>query len=217
MQSKQTRTLQWVEQRTEQYTLCIQQHIGQTSSIARPRHNDSYLTSYPHLCAFWTDRPVTKESLVQGTHMVYGWMPTTLNVDKNPDVSIEQAAVIASRLRERPTLPALQPFLHDLEVLKAVVNNSIVGTSKLLHFMRPDVYPIWDSIVHQSLQGVGSTNDTRNYIAYCRAIHKMLPSCGDIAMERINRVLSENPTLEDNMITPVRAMELILFLKAKAR
>ena len=34
-----------------------------------------------------------------------------------------------------------------LEKLKKIVNNSMVGTSKLLHFIKPDLYPIWDSKV----------------------------------------------------------------------
>ena len=44
-----------------------------------------------------------------------------------------------------------KPTPAEIESLANNINGSVVGTSKLLHFIRPDVHAIWDSRVYRYL------------------------------------------------------------------
>ena len=70
----------------------------------------------------------TKEDGVILAHAVYAWMPTILNKWDFDDIGL--GAIQAGILPDKPFL-----------------NNSWVGTSKFMHFVAPDVWPIWDSRV----------------------------------------------------------------------
>lgn len=42
---------------------------------------NSYVISYPHICSYFEDRDILDAGdLVRGAHMVYGWMPTVLDL-----------------------------------------------------------------------------------------------------------------------------------------
>ena len=76
--------------------------------------------------------------------MVYGWMPTVLELYiANPERDLAEAA--------RLTKAKNDGDLTDAEVvyLANVVNRSLVGASKLLHFVAPDKYGIWDSKIYR--------------------------------------------------------------------
>lgn len=48
----------------------------------------------------------------------------------------------------------------DLSMLKGFANNSTVGASKVLHFLNPKVYSIWDSRVARQFLWKGVTRPT---------------------------------------------------------
>jgi hypothetical protein len=89
------------------------------------------------------------------------------------------------------------------------VNNSLVGASKLLHFLHPNRYPIWDSKVCEKLMGCQNNkkvNKIENYIDYSNAISELknLPNC---------MTLKEAFKLKYKYeISDIRAIELIIFL-----
>ncbi|CUH76783.1 hypothetical protein TRM7557_01059 [Tritonibacter multivorans] len=87
---------------------------------------EHYTQSYAALCAFGA-RVETAEDLMVLGHATYGWMPTILKDHEN----LKTANINAIRAGEVPDKPLL--------------NTSWVGTSKLMHFLAPDVWPIWDS------------------------------------------------------------------------
>ena len=43
----------------------------------------SYIKSYESIIDFFNDIQLNENSLIQGAHMVYGWMPTILNITKH--------------------------------------------------------------------------------------------------------------------------------------
>lgn len=47
---------------------------------------------------------------------------------------------------------------ENYNTLVSSINNSIIGTSKLLHFIRPDIYPIIDSRVARYLKDILGIN-----------------------------------------------------------
>jgi hypothetical protein len=102
----------------------------------------SYILSYPHILSYFADRsPLDVADFVRGAHLVYGWMPTALDLyPQPPNLTLAQAASVLESVRTQGTISD-----EHLSALVSVVNNSLVGTSKLLHFVRPDIFPICDS------------------------------------------------------------------------
>jgi len=90
-------------------------------------NSESYSVGYDALLAFGSAVHDQTGMLVLA-HAVYGWMPTILK-----SYNLNGLAVADIRGGFLPEKPAL--------------NNSWVGTSKLFHFLAPEVWPIWDSRV----------------------------------------------------------------------
>jgi hypothetical protein len=87
--------------------------------------------------------PLSPQKVYTGAYMVYGWMPTMLRI-KGPTEPIYELA-LAGRSGNVGVL--------ELQNCATSLNNSLVGTTKLLHFVAPEVYPIWDSRVYRALFG----------------------------------------------------------------
>ena len=75
------------------------------------------------------------------SHLAYGWMPTVLHLDFNALPTALQRVEEARRGR----------ILTEVEVqqVAAAVNHSVVGASKVLHFVNPALYLIWDRRVYR--------------------------------------------------------------------
>jgi hypothetical protein len=88
-----------------------------------------------------------------GSLMIYGWMPTILRTEKT---DFEQFAGELNDLKLGVKHEIGQPF----------VNASWVGTSKFLHFLKPDQWAIWDSRVCTALGWGSSPNDKGKFSEY---------------------------------------------------
>lgn len=64
--------------------------------------------------------------------IVYGWMPTIFEFKNQEDF------VVATNLNKAKVSEPLKS--KDYETLKRLLNGSLVGTSKLLHFINPEKY-----------------------------------------------------------------------------
>jgi hypothetical protein len=110
------------------------------------------------------------EAVIQGSLMVYGWMPTILEVKKRTGygtVNIDLAEMVAKRLEDRDDNHGLR-----------FVNGSLTGTSKFLHFWRPDYYAIWDSRIYKAITGRSvqhflSVKYDTQYQIYCDTLRKL--------------------------------------------
>jgi hypothetical protein len=95
-----------------------------------------YSESYKDFVNYFKDKKtLERKDIVFGIAMAYSWMP-----------KIPQTCEIIEII----------DLVNDLRInfdkkafveLKGKINNSTVGTSKLLHFIAPDKYPIWDKKV----------------------------------------------------------------------
>ncbi|MDZ4139163.1 MAG: hypothetical protein U1D66_09850 [Erythrobacter sp.] len=100
----------------------------------------------------WTDDDVRL-----GCLMVYGWMPTIFRYGKDSGF-----ADIAEAMNEGTIPTSRMNFC----------NNSYVGTSKFLHFWRPQEFAIWDSRICKLL-GWGCVADTaKNFLTYQYFVRK---------------------------------------------
>jgi hypothetical protein len=164
---------------------------------------DKYMDIYPIFLDFFKDRELDRETIILGISLVYSWMPTIpkidiQNIDKVVDI-IKKEEITAS----------------DLEVLSKCFNNSIVGTSKLLHFIYPDKYPIWDSNVCKYFTDgepfsyrVNKVSNYLKYIDFCNGlIENNKEGIAEIQKEFITKFGLE--------ISKMRTLELIFFQVGK--
>jgi len=163
--------------------------------------NNSYIDSYTEFIEYFQQiNTIEKHHLIISSHFVYGWMPTiiTLNQDNLPEV-----LKLLNQVKQGQLLTA-----NELAILKNCINNSMVGLSKLLHFIRPDIYAIWDSRIFKFLTGKKSTygiNKPTAYLKYLLDIKKITDQ------KEFHQLFQE---IQENFNYPIskfRAIELVMF------
>lgn len=106
--------------------------------------SDSLHRSYPHFVGYFDDREeLTERDVVIGAYFTYGWMPRMLDLRGTLGATI--------KLLNGLKTEGCRLTTDEIETIASNVNGSVVGTSKLLHFIRPDVHAIWDSRVYRYL------------------------------------------------------------------
>ena len=166
--------------------------------------NDQYLVSYPILLKASNDllASMGTNAVVPIAHMAYGWMPTILKkyeIENNGLKNIYDARKVASFYEAKNLIDRFTV---------SPINNSIVGLSKVLHFVNPEYFPIWDRRValHFEIKYHYNINRFENYIKYIDFIestheHKSVNS--------LRSLISKNYNYD---VTKTRASELSLFI-----
>ncbi|MCP9237940.1 hypothetical protein [Lewinella sp. JB7] len=169
-----------------------------------PKDDDSYIQSYSSLLTYFqSSDPIDWSRFVVGVHAIYGWMPRVLTIkseNKNHIVNLVNQVRFEKLDLER----------KELLDLKLCINNSIVGTSKLLHFLNPKTYAIWDSkICYQifDLKHHYQINNVDNFMTYLSQMRSISES--EMACE-IKSIVSQRVGYD---VTKLRAIELVLFMK----
>ena len=162
--------------------------------------SEQYLRTYPALIKSTAilAKEMGEDALPAIAHMAYGWMPTILKKfsDSQPGIvgpatecrSFEEASELIKSLDDSP------------------INNSWVGMSKVLHFINPDFFPIWDSRVakHFDLK-ITQVNKKNHFIEYLNFVEENRKS---VAVKRVREAFAKEAGYE---VTDVRACEFILF------
>jgi len=159
--------------------------------------------TYPEFLKYFKDLDeITKHNLVIGINFVYGWMPTIFDFRSD---NFDEAIKILNQAKNGTELITKD----DLTLLKGLFNNSLVGSTKLLHFINPDKYAIWDSRVYRYL----TNNNNYNQIENCNNYLDYLTFCKEL----INQ--EGFPTLKNQIeesvgysMTPFRIADLIMYL-----
>jgi hypothetical protein len=167
----------------------------------------SYILSYPHILSYFASRgPLDVTDFVRGAHLVYGWMPTALDLYPHPpNLTLAHAASILETARTQGTIPD-----ENLSALASVVNNSLVGTSKLLHFVRPDVFPMWDGRVYRYVFEEEPHPYRVNKIAKFREFVRRVNAIR--SDERFGEFYASVKLKVGYEVSEPRAVELIMFL-----
>lgn len=188
--------------------------INQLYTVLKPVANtydpekDMYVEMYKYYVDFFKEKEeLTNSDVIIGAGFTYSWMPTIL---KRLNLSnIDQVTTILNNVKQSVAISD-----DDLLLLKEFCNNSLVGASKLLHFINPKQYAIWDSKVFKFL----NTNEAahkyklekvhvyREYLAYLNNL-KVTKQLDELVVELKSKI---NYTISD-----FRALELLFFLGAK--
>lgn len=96
-------------------------------------------------------KPVTENDLYLAMCIAYSWMPTMLDIYTEDNKSLKGYVPIVQRFSKYKTLRDVSKnedvIIEDLIKLAKLVNNSIVGASKMLHLFYSKTVPIIDSRV----------------------------------------------------------------------
>ncbi len=167
---------------------------------------DQYTDAYPHLISYFKEKTIlTLEDFIRGAHMVYAWMPTILTVHSN---DLDEVISLVNKAKNEGELQE-----DEIKTIASIVNNSVVGTSKLLHFISPEHFPIWDSRVYFYLtkkRGYNSrVNNAQQYLEYIALVNQIIKKDGFRTIhDTVNRRLGYD-------VTAIRAIEIIMFQSAK--
>jgi hypothetical protein len=165
--------------------------------------NDSYIKTYPEFLKYFEkidSGEIDEHTLIIASHFVYGWMPTIIHLD------LENKGEVLKLLNAVKSGHLLN--VKDLEMLKNAINNSLVGLSKLLHFINPRDYAIWDSRIFRYLTEKKSSygiDKPQLYLDYLNGI-KNISENKDYG--KLHDLISRNFEYD---IYPTRAIEITMF------
>jgi hypothetical protein len=136
----------------------------------------TYLSSYPSLRALGAaPGPIPLDRFNQLAAMAYGWMPRIVRIDP-----LHTPQALAALVAAQAATPATFHGIAVAAVAKCL--HSLVGASKVLHFVNDRVFPIWDSSIEtfrlHGLLPYNQMNVVANYFAYADDVHAIR---GDLA------------------------------------
>ena len=168
----------------------------------------SYIRAYPYLLASMNVSQILDESsLVCGAHMVYGWMPTIVEIHATDCFNAQDGAALLNKARAEGALSD-----DEIAKLAGLINRSVVGASKLLHFVNPEAFAIWDSRIYRFLfQKTAHQYRVNNAAEYQRYL---------ILLRRLQkdpRFLEFHASINKKMgyqVSALRALEVVMFMNA---
>jgi len=187
-----------------------------------------YVVSYPslvrvsrHLCEQANDNGESRIDAVTAiAHMAYGWMPTTLKRCDTEGQGHQDGRTILHAYQ-------IQAYQQAIDFIQGFtgspINNSWTGLSKALHFINPEVFPIWDSNVAMNFRNnanrnliYGWANNKNRYICCIDWCHSVLdPGNNSENAVTIRKAVTEVQGLFDRHagygISRIRALEFTLF------
>jgi len=163
--------------------------------------SEQYLRTYPELLRSTAilAKEMGEDALSAIAHMAYGWMPTILKKFSNSKPDILGPATECRSFEEAS---ALNQSFDD-----SPINNSWVGMSKVLHFINPEFFPIWDSRVskHFGLKYDYQINNRKHFLEYLTFVAKHRNK------DEVKKVEEAFVKQAGYSVTDVRACEFILF------
>lgn len=182
--------------------------IFQIEPLTEIDQTQSYIRAYPHiLAALKSPQPLDEQAFICGAHMVYGWMPTVLAIHVSKAADAHAGAVLLNKARTDGRLDNA-----EIEQLAGLINRSVVGASKLLHFVNPEAFAIWDSkiyrFLHQKPAYHASVNNVDTYASYLDYLRSLMQD---------PRFLGFHSSVNRKMgyaVSPLRALEVVMFLNA---
>lgn len=171
--------------------------------------DDSYIVSYPHLLSYFSAKTAFDATdLIRGAHMVYGWMPTILDLyPEPPNLDLTAGAALLTKAK---SVGALSD--DEISCLARLVNNSLVGASKLLHFVAPSQFAIWDSKIYTFVFEKKAYNYRMNEVVLYRKYLAIIS-----AIQSDSRFEAFHASVNSKIgytVSPFRAIELVMFMNA---
>jgi len=161
--------------------------------------------SYKEFVEFFASKKeLSPHDLVIGAYFTYGWMPRMLELKGD----IDALTSIANKSRKKEGI-SRDEFSH----FARTINGSVVGASKLLHFICPEKHAIWDSRVYRYLHQeapyqyrLEAPDAYWDYLAFLDTL---------VTDSRFKRFKLKVDNAVGYPVTDKRACELLMFTKGK--
>jgi len=157
---------------------------------------------YPEFIKYFNGiNTITFHHMVIGINFTYGWMPTAFDFRSKEYPAAVRILNLAKRNEDLTE--------GQLAILKDLFNNSLVGTTKLLHFIKPSRFAIWDSRVYRYFYREEPhqyrIGDIKRYLAY-------LEFCNSVAkntdFDKIHDSICKKLGYQ---VTKLRSIELLMY------
>lgn len=138
----------------------------------------------------------------------YGWMPTIPKQDAFERFGHAPVKTIKAIKTCGPALAFIDNIGKNNIDKKAPINNSWIGTSKVMHFLNPEAFPIWDSKIAAKFDLSASRhNNMGRYIEYTQFMHDQVAEVGN-SFEEMASLIDVN---YGYMPSVIRCLEFYLF------
>jgi len=169
---------------------------------------DSIHISYRHFIEYFENcERLEEHNVVIGAFFTYGWMPKMLNLKGD----LSNTVTILNKVKRNGD----KLDEAELRLIRQNVNRSFIGTSKLLHFVRPDIHVIWDSKVCAYLQHHSnedySTTKASDYYRYLLVINDIIND------SRFNSVHSRLSSEIGYSVEKTRIAEYVMYRNSPAK
>lgn len=177
----------------------VQDVIHDSAKVEKPSRN--YMASYHAFIEYFESiETIDKQAFLIGCSMAYSWMP------RIPKIKVAQIDDCLPALNEFKRTGSISD--NDLIKLISIINDSVVGTSKFLHFILPDMIPIWDRRVYYYL-----TEETP-YAYRLKSIENFnlyRKFCNEIVLDsRLNHLVDATQEFT-GQVTPLRSVEFVMY------
>jgi len=181
--------------------------VNTTSDFGPAWVHASYKEFVRYFRSIPTEKPLTGHNVIVGAYFSYGWMPTMLRLGDN----VSAALKAINKARSSPQEISEEEFL----TIASLINGSVVGASKLLHFISPGKYAIWDSRVYRFIfqeepyqYRLEAPQLYQEYLNALRVIARSKSFAG--TKDAVEKVVGYQ-------VTDLRACELTMFANGKAQ
>lgn len=201
--------------RAHEMTLAKWLDLARSSDVRARVSAELYSDPYPclveHFKSFkfrqWSDALVA-------LYLVYGWMPTIPNSKGEPRIQTTDEKEEILRIL-RGARDGTEIETSAIARLMLFTNNSVIGASKMLHFINPELYPMWDKNVAKAFLWRTVTSVTVNNRGRWDDYREALSAWAKDA--EVQSLCEELRTLGDNLqtVSRLRLLELVLFVEGK--
>ncbi|RRA94884.1 hypothetical protein [Paenimyroides viscosum] len=160
-----------------------------------------YKNTYPYFIDYFKNIDKIKmEHFIIGLSFTYSWMPT---IPSNSNFSNGDEV---TKILNKAKLGEVLLSEYELGKLQIACNNSLIGVSKLLHFINSHKYAIWDRKVTKFLNNgnIFYKYNAENYLAYLLFLN-------ELKNEPMFKNIFEPMKQKVGNISEYRALELIFF------
>lgn len=135
----------------------------------------------------------TADDLLILTACAYSWMPTIPRIMYTENVyeKLDKAVAFINAIKNGEVdMVWLQKHEASFTNLRGFINNSDVGMSKVLHFLRPDLFPIYDSRVVKNIEKISWKSKT-TFLELCENFYTLSRDLG-CSMRDIDIIIWSN-------------------------
>ncbi len=143
-------------------------------NLSNPREHYYHLTRPLFLKYSQSISKLDKDDLLTLIALVYSWMPTIPKVSYSQDIDerLNKAVLFLNKIKIWDIdMEHLEKYSDDFSNLKWIINKSDVGMSKVLHFVNPDLFCIYDKRIDENIRKITGVSRKISFLKLCQIFY----------------------------------------------